>query len=193
MVQVRLLTDDDYNAFVSLLSNKNKISNIPTSQWDWQSWEQNFYSYVADENSRIIGCFDNDRLTAFVIQKFLKYFPCWVMALIGQETTEKFLQIGHGEYLNLCLLDAVRFAEERKIYEVMYSVPAKWLRTTARTQPTSPVWSRYNVYIDALIPANTMPEYYIHKYICGEAVKNHHRAVKRCSLKTEHRSFEINT
>lgn len=192
MVQVRLLTKDDYPLIVSLLKGKSRISNTPVDNWDWNSWEGYYDGYFKDPESRIIGCFDEGVLKSFVIQKFITALPMWIMSLIAQESSENWLRVGHGEYLNHCLLNAVSVAEEKGVFDVMYSVPVKWLKTTKRTQPTSPVWSRYEVFTDAIIPADTLPEYKLYRYICGETSKPHDRAIKKCSLKMEYRSEYIN-
>jgi hypothetical protein len=117
----------------------------------------------------------------------LEKIPMWIMPIVAQDNDNKWLRTGHGDYLNMCLLNAVDYAEKKKVFEVVYSVPVKWLRTTRFTQPTSPVWSRYNVYIEEIIPAGQMPSYDIHKRIHGAVPRTHDRAIKKCSLKPEFR------
>lgn len=192
MVQVRLLDKNDYPSVVNLLKSKNRISNTNTEDWDWETWDTYFDGYFRDPDSRVIGCFEDDKLKAFVIQKFLKQMPAWIMVLIGQDGDTGWHRQGHGEYLNNCLIDAVSIAESRGVFDVFYSVPTRWLNTTKRTQPTSPVWRRYDVYVDAIIPGNSEPVFPFHKFICGDKPKPHSRAIKRCSLKMENRSPYLN-
>lgn len=192
MVQVRLLNKDDIPIIGDLLKRKSKISNVAVSDWPWETWEIGMNGYMTHDNCRVIGCFEDDVLRAFVAQEYLAKIPMWIMGMIGQDTDCQWLKVGHGEYLNACLVDASQDAESKGVFEVIYSVPTKWLRTTKYTQPTSPVWSRYNVYVDAIVKAGESPKYELHRYLCGPHQKQHDRAIKRCSLKMHHRTEFLN-
>lgn len=188
MVLTRLLTLEDLPNIVSILEKKKKISHTPAEEWNWDYWIDQLQILLTDNKTRIIGCYEDSQLKAFVIQQILEKLPLWYMMLIAQDNDNKWLRKGHGDYLNLCLLDATEYAENKGIFEVLYVVPTKWLKTTRYTQPTSPVWSRYNVYVEEIIPAGILPKYTIHQVLCGSVPRLHDRAIKKCCLKMEHRS-----
>jgi hypothetical protein len=192
MVLTKILTLEDLPDIIVLLKKKKRISHTFVDEWNWNHWTDQLQFLLTDDNTRIIGCFDDNKLKAFVIQQILEKLPMWCMILVAQDNDNKWLKKGHGDYLNLCLLVATEYAETKGIFEVLYTVPTKWLKTTRHTQPTSPVWSKYDIYIEDIIPAGTLPKYAIHQLLCGPVPRSHDRAIKKCCLKAEYRLKFLN-
>lgn len=185
-MEIKILDINSLDLIINFSKSKSKISGLYNADWEWDNFEQMIKdALLKPEQNTIVAAFEGDRLEAYVSQHFSEHAPSWYMSMVLQNYSG-WLRNGHGDYLNACLVEATRISEERGIFEVTYTMPAKWLRTTKRTQPTSPVWSRYNVYVDAFIPAGELPHYFMHKYMHG-GPKDHDRVIKRCSLKMEHR------
>jgi hypothetical protein len=184
----RLLVASDLEAALALAEKHRAISGIRADRYDWTSLQSFLRTtlYASAPRARLIGCFDGDVLKGFISQYLSEHQPAWYLTLIVQET-ERWLGTGHGTYVNACLQDAIQHAESRGFFEVFYSVPTKWLRTTKRTHPRSPIWSRYNVYIEDIVPAGKEPRFSSHVGAFGNIIRDFDVAIKRCSLKTEHR------
>lgn len=199
MIEVKILNADSLDQVIDFTRSKDKVSGVKNLDWEWDKYRKLMESSFENPNlNNIIGAFEDGQLKGYVSQHFSSHAPSWYMSMVLQEYSG-WLRKGHGDYINACLLEATRIAEERNVFDVVYTMPAKWIRTTKRTQPTSPVWSRYNVYVEAIIPAGQVPYFDIHKYMSG-GPKDHDRVIKRCSLKMEHRleyfkrqGYEIDT
>jgi hypothetical protein len=68
-------------------------------------------------------------------------------------------------------------------------MPASWARTQNRTIKTSDVWQRYNIYLEEVLPANTIPAYDEYKISYGVKIKPHDVVIKQGLLKNEFRPF----
>lgn len=186
MNDVRLLDISHYRLINSFIKSKHKISHIPNEEFDWESWDRNLKNTLIDSDSNnVIGSFEDGSLKGLVIQSLGLRSPAWYMPIVVQEN-EKWLNNGHGQHINLCLQKAVDIAESKGVFEVIYNVPVKWLRTTIRTHSRSPIWSRYNVYVEEIVPAGREPHFVAYKYKYGQ-VRNHDVAIKKAVLKPEHR------
>ena len=185
-IETRILDINSLDLIIDFSKSKDKISGTDNSNWEWDQFKKMYeMSFLHSDQNTIIGAFENNELQGYVAQHFSPHAPSWYMSMVLQKYNG-WLRTGHGDYINACLIEATRIAESRGVFDVVYTMPAKWIRTTKRTQPTSPIWSRYNVYIEAYIPAGTLPVFDLHKYMHG-GPKDHDRIVKKCSLKMEHR------
>jgi hypothetical protein len=183
---VRILDITDFKLVFNFVKSKHKISHIPNEKFDWENWTKGLkMALVVPDSSNVFGSFEGDQLKGLVVQHFGMRMPSWYLTLIVQDN-EGWLDNGHGSHVNNCLLRATEIAESRGCFDVIYNVPVKWLRTTARTHSRSPIWSRYNVSVEEIVPAGREPSFVSHKYLYGQ-VRDHDVAIKKASLKMEHR------
>jgi hypothetical protein len=183
---VRILDITDFKQIYAFVKSKKKISHIPNENFDWENWSKGIKAaLIVPGNSNVIGSFEDGWLKGLAVQSFALRSAMWYLTLVVQDS-EGWLDNGHGTHVNNCLSRAVEIAEERGCFDVIYNVPVKWLRTTARTYPRSPIWSRYNIYIEEIVPAGREPSYMSYKYLYGQ-IRDHDVAVKKASLKMENR------
>ena len=188
-LEVRLLKGpNEWQQAMDLMRTHTHISGVPAAQFDWKQFDGFLYDnlvYAAHPEYRVIGALEADKLKGFVVQLVGNINNVWYMTMIVQEHTG-WLGNGHGDYVNACLMEAASYAESQRHWDCLCAIPYKWGRTAKRTQPRSPVWSRYELFIDGVYPANTVPKFGQHAVAVG-GPKPHAVVIKRASLKMEHR------
>ena len=173
---------------MDILRQHTHISGVPASQFDWETFDTFLYdnvTYGVKPEYRTIGAFEDGVLKGFVVQLMGNINCVWYMTMIAQVQTP-WLNNGHGIYVNACLMEAAAYAESKRHWDCLCAIPYKWGRTSKRTQPRSPVWSRYELFIDGIYPAYTVPKFGQHAVAVGSPKPNA-VVIKRASLKMEHR------
>lgn len=187
-MSVLILNESHIDSVLNLLKNRKKFSQQPISEDVWNTLSQGIkMSLLNRHQHRIIGYVDTE-LRAVVSQSFHRDEPTWMMNFFASDKNYNLFSNGHGDYINQCLLKAMYDAEEREVYDIYYSVPVQYLRTSQRTHHTSPAWNRYDIYIDKIIPPYTYPLFEMHKYAYGKVLKPHSVAIKHAVLKQEYRN-----
>lgn len=182
-----ILDESHYDAVLALLKNRKKFSQQIVNQEVWEVLSLGVLKSLRNKRQhRIIGYIDSE-LRAVVSQSFHDDYPCWFMNFFASDKNYSLFANGHGDYINQCLLSAMEDAESKKIYDIYYSVPIQYIKSSGRTHHSSPAWNRYNIYIDQIVPANSFPEITVYKYAYGRVLKAHEVAIKHAVLKQEFR------
>jgi hypothetical protein len=183
----KILDESHYDLVLNLLKSRKKFSQQPITDEVWNVLSTGILKSLKNKRQhRIIGYVDTE-LRAVVSQSFHDEYPCWFMNFFASDKNYNLFSNGHGDYINQCLMSAMDDAESRKIYDIYYSVPIHYIRSSSRTHYSSPAWSRYDIYIDQVIPANTHPELTMYKYAYGKVLKSHDVAIKHAVLQQQFR------
>lgn len=142
---------------------------------------------VAD---RIVGAFTNNKLTSILSQSISSKIPVWIMNFYATDSNTISIK-GYGSDLESCFLKAMTDAEDVGIYDFWWSVPVAYAKNGPRLQRNSTSWSRYEVYTDAVVPANQYPKYELHTQAYGKLLKPHDVFIRHAVLKQEFRTVPL--
>ena len=185
----QILDESHYDAVLNLLKSRRKFSQQELDDEVWTVLSNGVLKSLRNRRQhRIIGYVDSE-LRAIVSQTFHDEFPCWIMNFFASDRSYNLFANGHGDYINQCLLTAMQDAEQRQIWDIYYSIPIHYVKSSARTHHSSPAWSRYDIYVDQIVPENTFPEITVYKYAYGRVLKPHQVVIKHAVLKQEHREL----
>lgn len=188
-----IVLDSTYiDQVLDLLDSRPKFSKQDTNQEIRSVYENGIrYSLENQVNRRVIGSFNNNDLEAILLQNFAPTDPMWVMSFYASKNNNIKLGKGYGPYLSACFRKAMNDAEEKGCFDFWWSVPIHYARNGPRMQMISPEWSRYEVYTDAIIAANTFPKYSVHLLAYGKVLKPHDVFIRHAVLKQEFRNIPL--
>ncbi len=188
-LEVRLLHgDSEVIQAMDILRSHPHVSGVPAGQFDWKFFFDFLHNNVVNgvkPEYRSIGAFEDGVLKGFVVQLMGTLNSVWYITMLSQ-VHSGWLNNGHGDYVNACLVEAASHAESKKHWDCLYCLPYKWGRTAGRTQSRSPVWTRYDSFVEGVYAANTTPKFGQHAAAMG-APKPNPVVIKRACLKNEFR------
>lgn len=183
---IKLLTFDDAEDIFEIINSHQSISKIPFLELKEEFLEKIKLTFQ-NPNVRCIGYYENDCLTTFLIQQLSDKIPAWHMTLLGTRSIHRWNYSLNG--LDLCWSNAMSFAEEKGIFRLYWALPERWARTQNKTILTSTTWPRYDIYIEAIVPANQYPVWLEYRPSFGEKLKPHNTVIKLGVLKNEYRKL----
>lgn len=193
-MEIKILDETYEQEILDLVKKKKKFSQQPLTEEVLTNLQLGIRKALKNKfKNRIVGCIDNEKLTAVVSQSFDNTYPCWYMDYFISDDTSLTFNNGHGNYINACLLYAMQDAEARGFLDIYYSVPIHYIRTQQKTHMTSPAWSRYDIHVERIIPPNKFPVIEIHKAVYGSVLKPHSVVIKRATLKDNLRTELLDT
>lgn len=183
LTNTRALTKDDCDEMFNILTSRSTISKVPSDNVT----KEDIVKSLEDSNTRCIGYFEDNKLVSYLLQVFTPRIPAWHMTVLYTISDSSWNYKKNG--LEYCWANAMHYAESKNIFRLYWSMPASWARTQNRTIKTSDVWQRYNIYLEEVLPANTIPIYDEYKISYGVKIKPHDVVIKQGLLKNEFRPF----
>lgn len=192
MIETKLLSMEDLDQVINLLEHRSNFSKQSNVGYTRDYLIASTHQCLADGiRNRIVGCFDNSELKAILCQTIMQAQPHWHMNFYATDRNKIVLGKGYGTHLSQCFKKAMQDAEEKNYYDFWFSVPEAYAKNGPRMQKTSEEWMRYEVYTDAVIPANTFPDFDLHKRAYGKVLKSHAVFIRHAVLKQEYRTVPL--
>lgn len=185
----RVLGLDDIPDLLKIYEHKKNISRIDKSELDVKNFEKRFVDAMSLDKVRIIGYFENNDLTSFLLQVYANQIPAWSMTMLGTKSKSSWNYKNNG--LEYCWANAMANAEQQGIYRIYWALPQSWARTQIRTFKTTDVWYRYDIYVEEIVQPGNIPSWLEYHKCFGEGVKPHPVVIKQAILKNEHRKNNI--
>lgn len=199
-MNTRLLTQADADDIYDLmlrryiqLSKNNRNARTADNidlQYDILMEEHTNFSWNEDglpnntNAGRIFGMFENDSLKAILTQRFSSTrMPVWYVGnMITDPEMNTYYKISHG--IASCLDMAVEEAEKYGYTQFF------WITSTKAWNKREEIWynacktfKRYNVFIENIIPANTLPKFDLEKAMMGYRLHPETLAIKTAKIK----------
>lgn len=191
-IEAIVLNTTHLDQVLDLLESRSKFSKQDKNDEIRSVYENGIrYSLENQVGRRVVGAFNGDSLEAILLQNFAPSDPMWVMSFYASKNNNIKLGKGYGHYLSACFRKAMSDAEEKGCFDFWWSVPFQYARNGPRMQMTSPEWIRYEVYTDAIIPANQFPKYAVHTLAYGKVLKPHDVFIRHAVLKQEFRNTPL--
>lgn len=192
MIETKLLGIENLEQVIQLLENRNNFSKQSNEGYQRDYLIASTHQCLVDGvRNRIVGCIDDGDLKAILCQTIMQAQPYWHMNYYATSNNKIALGKGYGIHLSQCFKKAMQDAEEKNYYDFWFSVPEAYAKNGPRMQKTSEEWMRYEVYTDAVVPANTFPEFELHKRAYGKVLKPHAVFIRHAVLKQEFRSVPL--
>lgn len=194
MIETKLLGVEHLAQVTNLLENRSNFSKQANSGYTKDYLIASTHQCLVDSiRNRIVGCLEDGELRAILCQTIMQAQPHWHMNYYATDSNKIVLGKGYGIHLSQCFKKAMQDAEERNYYDFWFSVPEAYAKNGPRMQKTSEEWMRYEVYTDAVIPANTLPQFDLHKRAYGSIVKPHSVFIRHAVLRQEFRTVPLTT
>lgn len=190
----RRLTIDDLDAFLLAVENKQPLfgnrKSVLTTHPPTPTRESLTNKLLS--TAQVWGIFDGDQIIASLTVYPWTQLPYYSMAeffiiksrpipfydaagLLFQLAIESMERAGRLTFYVVTRLRSFQVSEiknEQRLRKITRSIPA---------------FSRYDVYVENIIPPNQMAEFHAHKLLLQNNVWNCHVLIRKCVLKEEHR------
>lgn len=133
---------------------------------------------------RIFGMFDDGILKAIMTQRFsTTRMPIWYVGnMITDPEMNSYYKISEG--IASCLDMAVEDAEKYGYTQFFWITTTKaWNKREEIWYNASKTFKRYNVFIENIVPANTLPKFDLEKAMLGYRLHPQNLAIKTAKIK----------
>ena len=202
MISIRELNSSDTDVFVTLVKNRPQTFMGYNDDAFQQSVITNIPSWLADPLCFSIGLFKDNEIIGAMVAIESPHSPSWTWAYwVGQAgavgvSLNEILQDREETIQTLRDVDKFLFDEMEKkrgltrFYIALRDIPSSTALRSSRSSDRLLTFmkkfnlstSRYEVYDDVLIPAESMPKYEYQKQIIGNRVWPIDLAIKMCVL-----------
>jgi hypothetical protein len=193
----RLLTLEDLPEIKRVFNSHPTVMKIPvTEEYRAQHFAE-LEKYLTEKQIILYwGAFDTDhKLCSYLVQEYSMLRPAWYLKLLVTdiEYSSRPLSMRHSG-LGLCVDKAITAAESYEYFEWLYSVVLDRYSTRAKIWTSqSQMVNRYTFYIETVFPPDAEPRFSYQKTLMTDRVRDRSWAIKKASLKAEHRFEILNT
>jgi hypothetical protein len=202
MISIRQLNSNDSDVFVTLVKNRPQTFMGYNDDAFQQSVIVHIPSWLSDPLCFCIGLFKDDEIIGAMVAIESPHSPSWTWAYwVGQSgavgvSLNEILQDREETIQTLRDVDKFLFDEMEKkrgltrFYIALRDIPSSTALRSSRSSDRLLTFmkkfnlstSRYEVYDDAFIPADSMPKYEYQKQIIGNRAWPIDLAIKLCVL-----------
>lgn len=193
----RLLVLDDLPEIKRVFNSHPTVMKIPVTD-EYRNQQFSDLEKYLDKQEIIFywGAFDQEnKLCSYMVQEFSRVRPNWYLKLLVTdiEYSASPFTLRHSG-LGLCVNEAIKYAESQEYFEWLYSVVMDRYSTRAKIWTSqSEMVSRYTFFIEAVFSTNEDPKFSYQKTLMTDRSRDRPWAIKKASLKAEHRFEILNT